>query len=168
MLVSSRFFVLIAVVASLLSSIGTFYMASVDVFQVLRELAGYASPGISQEVREVLRADTITNVVKAVDGYLLATVMLIFALGLYELFIGRIPLLENQPVAPKVLVITSLDDLKDRLWRVVTLILVVKFLQVSLESKYKTPQEALYLAVGIFLVAGALWLTGHHGGKKDA
>jgi uncharacterized membrane protein YqhA len=45
--------------------------------------------------REVTRADAITTIVKAVDEYLIAAILLLFALGLYELFIDRIDVAED-------------------------------------------------------------------------
>ena len=69
----------------------------------------------------------VAHVVEVVDGYLLAAIMLIFALGLYELFVSRIEIAEGSEFAERLLLIRSLDDLKDRLAKVVLLILVVKF-----------------------------------------
>jgi uncharacterized membrane protein YqhA len=69
-------------------------------------------------------------------------------------------------------VIENLDDLKDRLAKVVLLILIVKFFEQVLSLTFETPLELLYLAVGIALVAGALFLshgksgTGHAGHDK--
>jgi hypothetical protein len=47
--------------------------------------------------------------------------MLIFALGLYELFVSRIEIAEGSEFAERRLLIRSLDDLKDHLAKVVLL-----------------------------------------------
>jgi uncharacterized membrane protein YqhA len=162
----SRLVMLVATVVSLVISIGTVYMATVDAVYLLIRLAGYADPALSAEARTGLRIDTVSDVVNAVDGYLLAAVLLIFALGLYELFVGKIEAAERSELASRLLLIRSLDDLKDRLAKVVLLILVVKFFQIALSLKYQTPLDLLYLALGILLVGGALYLSSPKGSKS--
>lgn len=156
---SSRLVVLVAVVASALVGIGIFFVSSVDVVQILGHLITYASPALSESQRDAIRADLIANVVEVVDGYLFGTIMLIFALGLYELFISKIDFVEGSELAARVLLIQSLDDLKDRLAKVVLLILVVKFFQYALKLKYQTPLDLLFLALGVLLISGALFLS---------
>jgi uncharacterized membrane protein YqhA len=85
--------------------------------------------------------------------------MIIFALGLYELFIGKIEVIENSELASRLLLIRSLDDLKNRLAKVVFLILVVLYFERALEATVDSPLDLLYLAVGVFLIAAALYLT---------
>jgi uncharacterized membrane protein YqhA len=55
--------------------------------------------------------------VKIVDGYLLAAIRLIFALGLYELFISPIEVANNSELVSGILLIRNLDNLKDHLVR---------------------------------------------------
>ena len=155
----SRFVVLTAVIASLLSSFAMFFMATVDAVYMLLHLLEYASPDLAVDVRNQLRSETVTHVVEIVDGYLLATVLLIFALGLYELFISKIDSAEGETVSGNVLVIHSLDDLKSRLAKVILMILVVKFFEHVSVMHYDTPLSLLYLAGGIALVGLALYLT---------
>jgi uncharacterized membrane protein YqhA len=102
---NSRLVVLVAVVASLLVSFAMFYIATVDVVGFAERVVGYR-PG--PEV-DALRADLIRAVIEVVDGYLLATIMLIFALGLYELFVSRIDDAEGSEFASRLLLIRSLD-----------------------------------------------------------
>jgi uncharacterized membrane protein YqhA len=156
---SSRLIVIVAVIASVVAGIGIFFISTVDVFQLIGKIAIYADPGMSDKAHDALRSGIIAHIVDSVDGYLLATVMLIFAMGLYELFIGKIDVVEKSELAERVLLIKNLDDLKDRLAKVVLLMLVVKFFQYALELKYENPLELLYLAIGILLVAGALYLS---------
>ena len=93
------------------------------------------------------------------EGYLLAAILIIFALGLYELFIARIDLGASHENAPRTLVIRSVDDLKERLGRVVLLALVIEFFQQSLRLNYQRRIDLLYMAVGIVLVGAALYLS---------
>jgi uncharacterized membrane protein YqhA len=89
--------------------------------------------------------------------------MIIFSLGLYELFIGRIVAAETSEVAPRLLLIHTLDDLKDRLAKVVFLILIVRYFEYALQSDIGGPLDLLYLAIGIALVALSLYLTSKNG-----
>ena len=136
------------------------YTAAVDALYLIGSLVLYAAPSLGEDARAVLRTEIVSAVVNVVDGFLLAAILLIFALGLYELFIGRIEAVERSEFASRLLLIRSLDDLKDRLAKVVMLILVVKFFQQALRLKYETPLDLLYLALGTALVGGAVYLTG--------
>ena len=107
-------------------------------------------------------------IVKAVDGYLFAAILLIFALGLYELFVSKIERAENSDFAARLLRIRSIDDLKDRLAKVILLILVVKFFQQALEVKYASALDLLYLGLGILFVGAALFISGVKLGKKSS
>ncbi len=155
----SRFSVLFAVVASLLSSLAVFYMATVDAYYMISHLGDYASSALDAAERNTLRSTTITHVVEIVDGYLLATVLLIFSLGLYELFISKIDKAEHSETSSNVLLITSLDDLKGRLAKVILMILIVKFFEHAIGMKFSSPLDLLYLAGGISLLGLALYLS---------
>ena len=162
----SRFIVLSAVIASLLTSFAMFYIATVDAYFLLIHLLEYASPALSNEARAVLRGETVTHVVEIIDGYLLATVLIIFALGLYELFISRIGPAEKSETASNVLIINSLDDLKNRLAKVILMILIVRFFEYAIRIRFDTPLDLLMLAAGITLLGMALYLS-HDSGKTS-
>ena len=155
----SRLVVIFAVIASLLSAFAVFYMATVDAWYMLVHLADYASPVLSSEERGLLHSQTVTHVVEIIDGYLLATVMLIFALGLYELFISKIEKAEGSESSANVLLITSLDDLKGRLAKVIMMILIVKFFEHAIDMQFHNALELLELAGGIALLGVALYLS---------
>jgi uncharacterized membrane protein YqhA len=159
MLWNSRFIVLSAVIASLAAALAMFYMASVDAVYMISHLVEYASPGLTGEERVALRSTTVTHVVEIVDGYLLATVLLIFALGLYELFISKINHAEGSESASNVLMITSLDDLKSRLAKVVMMILVVRYFEFALGMSFTSPLDLLLFASGIALLGLALYFS---------
>jgi uncharacterized membrane protein YqhA len=153
----SRLVVLAAVIISLVSSLAMFYMATIDSAYMILHLIEY--PSLETAARVELRSTTITHVVELIDGYLLAIVLLIFALGLYELFISKIDQAEDSENASQVLVIHSLDDLKARLSKVIVMILIVKFFEHALEMKFTTPLDLLSFSAGIALIGLALYLT---------
>lgn len=166
----SRFVVLFAVIASLFTSLAMFFIATVDAYYMGTHLIGYASPELDTASRNALRSETITHVVEIIDGYLLAAVLLIFALGLYELFISRIDVIaddDDHGTASNVLIINSLDDLKARLAKVILMILIVRFFEHAISMKFDTPLDLLMLAAGIALIGLALYLS-HEGDKHSA
>lgn len=165
---NSRLMVLAAVIASLAAAVAVMYMATVDAWQMISHLHEYASA--TGEAKLKLRTETVTHVVEIIDGYLLATVLIIFSLGLYELFISKINEAEDSATASKILVIHSLDDLKNRLAKVVLMILIVKFFEHANQLKFHTATELLYLAGGIALLGLALYLSHaaeSHGGSDN-
>jgi len=166
----SRLLVLLAVLASAALALGTFYMATADVVYLLGNLLPYASPALEEKARWALREDTVAGIIKAVDGYLIAVILLVVALGLYELFIDKIDPSERAARAmPRLIHVESLDDLKDRIAKLILLVLIIEFFQYALKLEYATPLDLLYLAVGILFIGGALFLSGPGGlrGRKD-
>lgn len=168
MLWNARLIALLPVVVALLLAIGVFIITTVDAFTLLGSMISYLAPITDSATRSELRLDTISEVVGIVDGYLLAAIMLIFSLGLYELFVNKINHAEGSEFATRLLLIRSLDDLKDRLANVILLILIVKFFQQALTQKYQSVVDLLLLAVGVALIATALYLSGRAKPAKAA
>ena len=160
----SRLLVLLAVIASAALALGAFYMATVDVVLLLANLLSYASPALEKSARSALRENTVAGIIKAVDGYLIAVILLVVALGLYELFINKIdPSARGARTLPRLIQVESLDDLKDRIAKLILLVLIIEFFQYALKLDYANPLDLLYLAVGILLIGGALFLSGPGG-----
>ena len=164
---NSRFVILAAVLGSLFAGFAIFYMATVDVVYLVQHTLHYTDSSMAEEARKVLHDSTVSHIVEVVDGYLLATVMLIFSLGLYELFISDIDQAQGSKASSKILVINSLDDLKSRLAKVILMILIVTLFEQALNMKLTSPIDLLYLGGSIALIALALYLTHstEHGAK---
>ena len=156
---NSRYVVLLAVIISLGVSLAMFYLATVDGYYTIVHLGDYASPAMDNNARALLRGQTVTHIVEIIDGYLLATVLLIFALGLYELFISKIDEASESETASGVLLINSLDDLKSRLAKVILMILIVRYFEHVVNMAFDTPLDVLYLALGISFIGLALYLS---------
>ncbi len=75
-----------------------------------------------------LHEDVVALIIGAVDLYLMALVLFIFSFGVYELFISEIEEFK-QTKQSKVLEVHSLDQLKDKLAKVIIMVLVVNFFQ---------------------------------------
>jgi uncharacterized membrane protein YqhA len=164
---NSRLIIIVAVIASILVALAMLVMTTVDVLFLLGRVLTYVNPALSVEGRDVLQLQILGDIVTAIDGYLLAAVLIIFGLGLYELFINKIDQAEGSDLARRLLLINNLDDLKDRLARVILLILVVKFLEQALKIKYTNTQDLLFLALGILMIGGAIFLSHLRSGHSE-
>ncbi|MDR2638713.1 MAG: YqhA family protein [Helicobacteraceae bacterium] len=154
-LVKSRFLVMFSVIFSLLGATVLFIVASYDIISATIKAWGYYMGDESID----LHADGVSTIIGAIDLYLIAVVLLIFSFGLYELFISRIEALDNMSLKDAdILTIKSLDQLKDKLGKVVLMVLVVSFFQKVLHMNFSTPLEMLYLALAILALGVALYL----------
>lgn len=100
----------------------------------------------------------MTTIVKAVDEYLIGAILIIFALGLYQLFVSKLDAAERSEAAPRLLLIRSLDELKDRVAGLVLLVPAIEFFQRALQLRYETALDLLYFAASILLISGGLYL----------
>jgi len=160
---SSRYLTLLAVWSCIVGMALLFTLSALDMGKVLLEFfdiyfLGHENPNFHTEL--------VSHVITAVDDFLLAMVLLIFGLGVYELHIDKFDIARDNPAAGKLLQIESLDDLKSRLGKVILMILVVAFFKNVLYVEFTTPLEILYMGGGILLISLATYY-GHKSGEKD-
>ena len=149
---NSRFIVLLAVIFGLVGAIILFVVASMDIWNV----AVYTFDTIITHAHpEKFHENIVAGIIGAVDLYLIAVVMFIFSFGLYELFISDIEAAEGKN-GSKLLAIHSLDQLKDKIAKVIVMVLVVSFFQKVLHTEFATPLEMLYFALSITALAVGL------------
>jgi uncharacterized membrane protein YqhA len=100
--------------------------------------------------------DTIVDIIKVVDIFLVATTLLIFAASLYELFITGINV-------PDWMIAHNLHELKAKLSSMIILLMAGKFLEelFSLKDAY----ELMLIGIGIAVVSAVLIAFEHFGGK---
>ncbi len=162
----SRVLTLVAVIASFFMWLLMLFITTVDAFYLTLRVSGYVDASLDLEARTDFRAQMISGVVGVIDGYLIASALFIFTLGLYRQFIGNVRSAEGTEVASRILDINSFEGLKGRLARVIVLILVVKFLQQALGLDYDTTLDLLLLSLGILAMGGAIYLSHHSGGHE--
>uniref|UniRef100_A0ACD5YYT5 Uncharacterized protein n=1 Tax=Avena sativa TaxID=4498 RepID=A0ACD5YYT5_AVESA len=126
-------------------------------------------------VKGVHTGQMVLKVVEAIDVYLAGTVMLIFGMGLYGLFIsnaasdfssGSDRALQGSSLfgmfalkeRPKWMKITSLDELKTKVGHVIVMILLVKMFERSKMVKITTGLDLLSYSVCIFLSSASLYI----------
>jgi uncharacterized membrane protein YqhA len=84
--------------------------------------------------------------------------MLLFSFGLYELFISDIDAARNEEgVENKILAIHSLDQLKDKISKVIVMVLVVSFFQKVGHTEYHGALEMFYLALSVTAISVGLY-----------
>jgi uncharacterized membrane protein YqhA len=157
-LFNSRIIVIFAVIGSLISSLVMFLHGALVIFSSVSEFI--AHPMAHGEHGDELSIALISSV----DSFLFATVLLIFAMGIYELFISRIdPASRHSDSRPNWLEIHSLDDLKAALGKVILMILIVRLFETAVKMQYTEPLHLLWLALCVLFVAVALYLqtAGH-------
>ena len=156
----ARLFVLLPVIFGLIGAGILFVVASIDIFNVLSYTLDVYWNGLHPEN---FHEEIVSKIIGAVDLYLIAVVMLIFAFGLYELFISKIDAAEDTKTGSTILAIHSLDQLKDKIAKVIVMVLIVSFFQKVLHTRYDGALEMLYFALSIGLLAVGLYFLGKVG-----
>ncbi|KAL0377172.1 UNVERIFIED_CONTAM: hypothetical protein Scaly_0834800 [Sesamum calycinum] len=163
-----RFLALLAVGGSLAGSLLCFLNGCIYIFDA------YKVYWISC-VKGVHSGQMVLRLVEAIDVYLVGTVMLIFGMGLYGLFISNVP--PDIPPAidralkgsslfgmfalkerPKWMKISSIDELKTKVGHVIVMILLVKMFERSKMATITTGMELLSYSVCVFLSSASLYI----------
>ncbi|KAK1401122.1 Golgi apparatus membrane protein [Heracleum sosnowskyi] len=163
-----RFLALLAVAGSLAGSLLCFLNGCVYIVDAYKVYWSSCSKGIHT-------GQMVLRLVEAIDVYLAGTVMLIFGMGLYGLFISNIPndgppatdralkgsslfgmfALKERPLWMK---ISSLDELKTKVGHVIVMILLVKMFERSKMVTIATGLDLLSYSVCIFLSSASLYI----------
>ncbi|MSN95780.1 YqhA family protein [Campylobacter sp. FMV-PI01] len=142
---NSRIITILPVIFGLIGAIICFVIASYDIVKVL--VGAWQYFAIGNKALD-LHSDAVGAIVGAIDLYLMALVLFIFSFGIYELFISEIEPMKLSKHS-KVLEVKSLDQLKDKIGKVIVMVLIVNFFQRVLHTKFETPLEMCYLALSI-------------------
>ena len=152
---SFRFVILIVVFALLTSSLAAFYLGVHSTIEAFGEITHSY-----QEERSLEANVVIVYLISSIDEFLLGIVMIIIALGVYELFVSKIDFIdEGKLLYPKWLTFHSLEELKAVLTKVIVIILMVYFFKSVVMMEFDTPLSILYLAIGIILIALANYIS---------
>ena len=151
-LYGTRFLTLLAAFGSLLAAVALFAKGSVVVVEGLVNFFRHFADPHYEHLLETF--------VSSVDIFLFAMVLIIFGVGIYELFISKIDPVERKVAnRPSWLQINSIDDLKSSLGKVILMVLIVTFFKHSIEVSYANVNDLLKLGVGVLLISGALYIT---------
>ncbi len=157
----SRFMIFIAVIASIIAAFILVLIGTYDILIVLKHSLHMFS---SLEQFEEFHKEAVKHIVSAVDVYLISTVLLIFGLGLYELFISKIDAAEQNTRSSKILVVHTLDQLKEKLAKVIVMVLIVTFFKFAIEFHYEDIKSLIFLAVGVLAISLSIYFI-HKGSE---
>jgi uncharacterized membrane protein YqhA len=144
----TRYVVLIGVVGLLLAAFAGFILALTETGELVWHVFTHiGDPNL--EVQEV-------SFIKLVDGFLISTGLLIFALGLYEIFFHQLDL-------PEALKFTTIGQLKTSLANIIALTLAVTFL--TLVQEHADTQSVLWQGIAIAAVIAVLVFFSRGGDK---
>ncbi|KAJ4882877.1 Uncharacterized protein Rs2_32970 [Raphanus sativus] len=163
-----RFLALLAVGGSLAGSLLCFLNGCVYVMEAYKVYWTNCVKGIH-------KGQMVLHLVEAIDVYLVGTVMLIFSMGLYGLFISNsspdVPAESDRALKasslfgmfamkerPKWMKISSLDELKTKVGHVIVMILLVKMFERSKMVTIATGLDLLSYSVCIFLSSASLYI----------
>lgn len=152
-LMKCRIVTILPVIFGLFGAFVLFFIASYDIIKVIIHTFDYfILPNSTIDLHE----DIVGQIIGAVDLYLMALVLFIFSFGIYELFVSEIEELKTLKQS-KVLEVHSLDQLKDKLAKVIIMVLVVNFFQRVLQMKLVTMVDMSYLAGSILALCVGLY-----------
>ena len=152
-LTGSRYLIVISVLGTLVGSIIVLGYGAITVVGVLITILFNRNMFTTEEAKIVAASS-----VELIDLFLLSTILYIVSLGLYRLFIDS-----NLPL-PGWLIITDLNDLKERILGVIIVLLAISFLGYVVEwhlGDYSIVALGIgvgfvLFAIGYSLSAGAL------------
>ena len=148
----TRYFSLVAVIASILGSILMHIIGAIKVFSAYKS---YFIASVSTLDVPTSKANiSITYLIQAIDAFLIAVTLMIFASGIYSLFVRRVP--EEEDNRARFFKISSIAELKRMLTELVIIILMVKFLEESLQNVGSYSWDLLVVPVGVLLLAAAV------------
>lgn len=144
-----RFLSIVPVFFGVVSVLGLFVLGSSE---IISGLSGYIHFKSEESAKIIL-----TGIIGGIDLCLIGIVLMIFSFGVYELFISKIDIgRQNEEI--QILEIKSLEQLKDKILKVIVMVLVVGFFKKVLEMPISTPLDLLYLAISILLIAASSYL----------
>ena len=132
-----------------MGSVILFLVASADIIGVAKFVITNIVNGTHPEH---FHEDIVAGIIGAVDLYLIAVVMLIFHLVFMNYLYQKIDAAcnEENENCSTILAIHSLDQLKDKIAKVIIMVLIVNYFQRVLHTEYK-PLELLYFALQLQL-----------------
>ncbi len=138
----SRFLVLISVFVWLIM----FLFLNLSLFFKLYHL-------IINFVQEWFTINLLAWVISILDVSLLSVIILIFTWWIYELFVSEIDI---KSFNSKTLIIKDLDELKEKIWKVIIILLIVILFKQMILHLPDTQTEIIYFALAILMMAWAL------------
>ena len=151
---STRYIVLFAVISSVVASISLFLVGSWEIGEKIYHSVHNLIYG------NEYHSELLVGIIQGVDLYLISVVLMIFGFGIYELFISKIDI-ARQNLDITILEIENLDELKQKIIKVIIMVLIVTFFEriLQLAEKFNSPQDMLWFAISILALSIGIYLV---------
>lgn len=155
-----RLMAILPVTMSLASSLVIFLLGTLEVASALMKLGSYGSE------RKEFIAELLGDVVTGIDLYLIGIALMIFGYGIYELLISPIEAArEADQGGTGLLDIRSLDQLKEKLVKVLVVALIVAAFKAMLTLPIPDGASLAFFCLSVLLLALSGYLVTGEGGK---
>jgi uncharacterized membrane protein YqhA len=150
---SFRYITILAVILSILSAFTLIVIGSWDIIEAVIFYNPLFDTSISSN------NELLFKLISAIDLFLIGIVLLIFGFGIYELFVSEIDF-ANSKFTESTLKIRDLDQLKNKIIKVIIIVLIVKFFEKVLKfsENFTTPMDILYFGLSILSICVGYYL----------
>ena len=148
-----RYITILAVILSILSAFTLILIGSWDIIEAVIFYNPLFDTSISSN------NELLFKLISAIDLFLIGIVLLIFGFGIYELFVSEIDF-ANAKFSESTLKIRDLDQLKNKIIKVIIIVLIVKFFEKVLKfsENFTTPMDILYFGLSILSICVGYYL----------
>ena len=150
---SVRYITILAVILSIIAAFTLIILGSWDIIEAVI----FYNPLFDESISN--NNDLLFKIISAIDLFLIGIVLLIFGFGIYELFVSEIDF-ANVKFTESTLKIRDLDQLKNKIIKVVIIVLIVKFFEKVLKfsENFTTPMDILYFGLSILSICIGYYL----------
>ena len=150
---NARYITILSVVLSIVSS---FTLLVIGSWEIIEAVIFY-NPLFDESITS--NNDLLFKIISAIDLFLIGIVLLIFGFGIYELFVSDIDF-TNSKFNESTLKIKDLDQLKNKIIKVIIIVLIVKFFEKILKfsESFKDPIDILYFSLSILSICLGYYL----------
>ena len=154
---NTRYIVVLAVFFSVLAAIALFVLGSYEIYHAIV----YDNPLTNEFNGD--HTKMLLKLITAIDLYLIGVVLLIFGFGIYELFVSKIDIARADE-SVTILEIENLDELKNKIIKVIIMVLIVSFFEriLKISQSYNEPIEMLYFAISVFALSLGVYFMKKH------
>ncbi|MDG2989337.1 YqhA family protein [Candidatus Synechococcus calcipolaris G9] len=146
-----RLLVIIPVAFSLISVVTLIIVGSEEIVRgIIHQIV---NPNVPETYTK-----TLGYIITGIDIYIIAIILLIFALGIYELFISKIDIAANDDSNQPLLESQSLDRLKDKLLKAIVMALVITFFKQMLSVKVESSEDLLLVGAAVLIISISSYL----------
>jgi uncharacterized membrane protein YqhA len=149
----SRYIVIFTVILSILSSLSLILIASWDIVEAIAIYNPLFASGVEDNNQFLFK------IISSIDLFLIGIVLLIFGFGVYELFVSEIDFAKAR-FMESTLQIKNLDQLKNKIIKVIIIVLIVKYFEkiLKLSQNFDTSIDILFFSISILCICFGYFL----------